>query len=189
MSASAENKTGLMVARAGALRININTDGRPLPIKKRWRTSSKLWAPHLVTCLLCPHLSPPSRPQLACFLTPLLCSKDTVLRLPFELWPLTNTVTNIIISINQISSLLRVLAHHHHLRGWDSNTRRYLASHRYRGTSKGLRQRHRYHRAMDLAPVDAINKPRHNKQGYSPQNARQCQKRPASTPQRGKFGV
>ena len=75
------------------------------------------------------------------------------------------------------------------LRGWDSNTRRYLASHRYRGTSKGLRQRHRYHRAMDLAPVDAINKPRHNKQGYSPQNARQCQKRPASTPQRGKFGV
>ena len=42
------SKTGLMVARAAALRININTDGRPLPTKKRWRTSSKACAPHLL---------------------------------------------------------------------------------------------------------------------------------------------
>ena len=30
-----ESKTGLMVARAAALRTNINIDGRPLPTKKR----------------------------------------------------------------------------------------------------------------------------------------------------------
>ena len=30
-----KSQTGLMVMRAGALRININTDGRPLAIKKR----------------------------------------------------------------------------------------------------------------------------------------------------------
>ena len=35
-----------MVARAGALRIDINTDGRLLPTKRRWRTSSKACAPH-----------------------------------------------------------------------------------------------------------------------------------------------
>ena len=29
-----KSKTGLMLARAGALRININTGGRPLPAKK-----------------------------------------------------------------------------------------------------------------------------------------------------------
>ena len=37
-----------MVARAAALRTNINTDGRPLPTKKRRRTSSKHCAPHLL---------------------------------------------------------------------------------------------------------------------------------------------
>ena len=40
------SKTGLMVARAVALRTNINIDGRPLPPKKRRRTSSKHCAPH-----------------------------------------------------------------------------------------------------------------------------------------------
>ena len=35
---SLKSKTGL-IARATALRININTDGRPLPTKKRWRTA------------------------------------------------------------------------------------------------------------------------------------------------------
>ena len=35
-----------MVARAAALRINI--DGRPLPTKKRQRTSSKACAPHIL---------------------------------------------------------------------------------------------------------------------------------------------
>ena len=30
-----KSKTRLMVARAAALRININTDGRPLPTQKR----------------------------------------------------------------------------------------------------------------------------------------------------------
>ena len=46
-----KSKTGFMVARAGALRINNNIDGaagRPLPTKKRWRTSSKACAPHLL---------------------------------------------------------------------------------------------------------------------------------------------
>ena len=33
-----------MVAGAAALYINIDTDGRPLPIKKRWRTLNKLCA-------------------------------------------------------------------------------------------------------------------------------------------------
>ena len=37
-----------MVARAAAVRTNINIDGRPLPTKKRWRTSSKAWDPHLL---------------------------------------------------------------------------------------------------------------------------------------------
>ena len=35
------SKTGLMVARAAALRTKINIDGCPHPTKKRWRTSSK----------------------------------------------------------------------------------------------------------------------------------------------------
>ena len=39
---------GLMVVRAAALRTNINIDGRPLPTKKRWRTSSKECAHHLL---------------------------------------------------------------------------------------------------------------------------------------------
>jgi len=43
-----KSKTGLMVARAAALRTNINIDGRPLPTQKRWRTSSKACAPHLL---------------------------------------------------------------------------------------------------------------------------------------------
>ena len=47
-----------MVTRAAALRININTDGRPLD-QETWRTSSKLCA-QLAHCLLCPPLSPPS---------------------------------------------------------------------------------------------------------------------------------
>ena len=37
-----------MVARAAALQVNINIDGRPLPTKKRWRTSSKACAPRLL---------------------------------------------------------------------------------------------------------------------------------------------
>ena len=41
-------KTGLMVARVAALRTNINIDGRPLPPKKRRRTSSKHCAPHIL---------------------------------------------------------------------------------------------------------------------------------------------
>ena len=36
-----KSKIGLMVARAAALRTNINIDGRPLATKKRRRTSSK----------------------------------------------------------------------------------------------------------------------------------------------------
>ena len=43
-----KSKTGLMVARAAALRTNINIDGRPLPPKKRRRTSSKHCAPHIL---------------------------------------------------------------------------------------------------------------------------------------------
>ena len=42
-----KSKTGLMVARAAALRTNINIDGRPLPTQKRRRTSSKHCAPHM----------------------------------------------------------------------------------------------------------------------------------------------
>ena len=42
------NAGGLMVARAAALQVNINIDGRPLPTKKRWRTSSKACSPHLL---------------------------------------------------------------------------------------------------------------------------------------------
>ena len=37
-----------MVARAAALRTNINIDGRPLPTQKRRRTSSKHCAPHVL---------------------------------------------------------------------------------------------------------------------------------------------
>jgi hypothetical protein len=43
-----KSKTGLMVARAAALRTNINIDGRPLPTQKRRRTSSKHCAPHVL---------------------------------------------------------------------------------------------------------------------------------------------
>ena len=46
-----KSKTGLMVARAAALRTNINIDGRPLPTTTRRRTSSKACAPHfLLAC-------------------------------------------------------------------------------------------------------------------------------------------
>ena len=38
-----KSKTGLMVARAAALRTNINIDGRPLPTKKRRRTYKRLY--------------------------------------------------------------------------------------------------------------------------------------------------
>ena len=43
-----KRKTGLMVARAAALRTNININGRPLPPQKRRRTSSKHCAPHIL---------------------------------------------------------------------------------------------------------------------------------------------
>ena len=52
-----------MLSGAAARRININTDGRLLPTKKRWPTSSKLCAPRLPSpplCLLCPPLPPSS---------------------------------------------------------------------------------------------------------------------------------
>ena len=63
LSSKLKSKTGLMVARAAALRIHINTDGRPLPTKKRWRTSSKACAPQLLTAslyTLLPRTPPPS---------------------------------------------------------------------------------------------------------------------------------
>ena len=61
LSSKPKSKTGLMVARAAALRIHINTDGRPLPTKKRWRTSSKACAPQLLTLYnLLPRTPPPS---------------------------------------------------------------------------------------------------------------------------------
>ena len=60
-----KSKTGLMVAKAAALRIKIDTDRRPLSAKKRWRTSSKLCAPELLTA------------------DSLLRSNATVLGLPF----------------------------------------------------------------------------------------------------------
>ena len=41
-------QTGLMVAKAAALRTNINIDGRPLPTTQRRRTSSKACAPRLL---------------------------------------------------------------------------------------------------------------------------------------------
>ena len=41
-----KQKTGLMVARAVALRININSDGRQIPTKKAWRTSTSLIQRH-----------------------------------------------------------------------------------------------------------------------------------------------
>ena len=56
-----------MVAKAAALRIKIDTDRRPLSAKKRWRMSSKLCAPELLTA------------------DSLLRSNATVLGLPFEL--------------------------------------------------------------------------------------------------------
>ena len=52
-----QEQDGHMVARASALRTNINIDGRPLPTKKRWRTSSTACAPHLLhACALQFHL-------------------------------------------------------------------------------------------------------------------------------------
>ena len=52
-----------MLSGGAARRININTDGRSLPTKKRWPTSSKLCAPRLPSpplCLFCPPLPPSS---------------------------------------------------------------------------------------------------------------------------------
>ena len=43
-----KSKTGLMVARAVALRTSINIDGRPLSTKQRRRTSSKASAPNIL---------------------------------------------------------------------------------------------------------------------------------------------
>ena len=54
-----KSKTGLMVARAAALRVNINTDGRPLPTKKRWRLSRKLCAPHILSASCAPNFHLP----------------------------------------------------------------------------------------------------------------------------------
>ena len=57
------SKTGLMIVRPAALRIDMNTDGRPLPTEKRWRTSSKLCAchsaPHLLTASWALHFQLP----------------------------------------------------------------------------------------------------------------------------------
>ena len=44
---SAQSKTGLITARAAALRININTDGPLTATRKRWRSSDKFCAPLL----------------------------------------------------------------------------------------------------------------------------------------------
>ena len=52
-------QTGLMVARAAALRININTDGRLLRTKTRRRKSSKSCAPHLLDTSCAPHFHLP----------------------------------------------------------------------------------------------------------------------------------
>ena len=54
-----KSKTGLMVARAAALRTNINIDGRPLPSKKRSRISSKACAHHLLSTACAPHFHIP----------------------------------------------------------------------------------------------------------------------------------
>ena len=62
-----KSKTGLMVAKAAALRIKIDTDRRPLSAKKRLRMSSKLCAPELLTA------------------DSLLRSNATVLGLPFQI--------------------------------------------------------------------------------------------------------
>ena len=47
------SKTGLMVARAAALCININTDSRPMTTSQRRRTSSSLCAPPLLSAACC----------------------------------------------------------------------------------------------------------------------------------------
>ena len=44
-------RAALLVARAA---LRINTDGRPLPTKKRWQTCCKLCAPHLLTASCAP---------------------------------------------------------------------------------------------------------------------------------------
>ena len=54
---SCESWHRLMVARAAALRININTDGRPIPTKKRWRTPAFLG---MYTCCAHRHKRPSS---------------------------------------------------------------------------------------------------------------------------------
>ena len=46
---SLKSKTGLMVARASALRININIDGRSLPTNKRWRETMVMSTPAVIT--------------------------------------------------------------------------------------------------------------------------------------------
>ena len=48
-----KSKTGLMVARAAALCININTDSRPMTTSQRRRTSSSLCAPPLLSAACC----------------------------------------------------------------------------------------------------------------------------------------
>ena len=54
-----KSKTGLMVARAAALRTNINIDGRPLPTKKLYRNGGELEAKHapLISSMPVPHLT------------------------------------------------------------------------------------------------------------------------------------
>ena len=54
---SLKSKTGLMVARAAALRTNINIDGRPLPTQKRRRTSEYIGSQKV------PRLLRPSAPS------------------------------------------------------------------------------------------------------------------------------
>ena len=48
-----------MLSGGAARRININTDGRSLPTKKRWPTSSKLCAPLLLSASCAPRFHLP----------------------------------------------------------------------------------------------------------------------------------
>ena len=58
-----------MLSGAAARRININTDGRSLPTKKRWPTSSKLCAPLLLSASCAPRFNLPVTSTTAFVLT------------------------------------------------------------------------------------------------------------------------